>query len=390
MTRRIVIECGVAETRAALLDDDRVWKFWFGPARGDETADHFPRAGRRFAGRVKAVDRALNAVFVDIGDDRDSYLALTKGNTPHLVEGAMIETEIKSPPRQQKGAVLRFIGPAQGDAAPGRTAPFPDAAVEAVEALGGEDCEIVIDEGAASRVLQSVGFGDVRHETHPASLFETAGVDAELSAAFDRLVPLPGGGRIIIDEAQALTAIDVDTAGLNAASPARLREKIGLAAARGAVRQVSLRNIGGHVVIDFPALTGETQRRRFAEKVKTEIAKIDGAGAASFSKSGLFSFTAPHGALSLLDRFCEPAESFPVRGARLTLEAVAKRAIRTLETRLRAQPAARFRLASGAALGAYLAAAPAWRARLNERFGGRFEFAIDNDLEERRFDLAEQ
>ena len=51
--KRLIVECGAAETRAALLKDDKVWKFWFGPARGDEASDNFPAAGRRFAASLR-------------------------------------------------------------------------------------------------------------------------------------------------------------------------------------------------------------------------------------------------------------------------------------------------------------------------------------------------
>lgn len=391
MNRRVLIECGVAETRAALLIDDVVWKFWFGPARGDEMSDKFPQAGRRFAGRVKAVDHSLNAAFIDIGHDRDAYLAVKPTNEAHIVEGALVEVEVKSPPRQGKGATLRFVKVTSDKTAPGRIAPFTDPAIEAAEILGADSGgEIIVDDGEASRMLKHAGLKHVAHEARPKSLFEENGLNQEFSGLFERTAALPGGGRIVIDEAQALTAIDVDTAGLNASSPVRLREKIGVAAMKEAIRQISLRNIGGHIVIDFPPLTGETQRKRFSERLKRELSKLDGAGAASFSKSGLFSFTTPHAMMSLLERFTEFDGAYPVSGRCFTLEASAKAAIRALEERLRAQPSAMLRLDVARALGDYLDARPAWRERLQAGYGGRFKFAIRDDLEERAFDLSEQ
>lgn len=387
---RLIVECGVAQTCSALLKEGAVWKFWFGPARGDEASDAFPYAGRRFAGRVKTVDQGLAAAFVDLGDGRDAFLPLKKSSKDHCVDGAMIEVEVKAPPRQTKGAGLRFVGALGPEAESGRLPPITDPVIEAAQAIGEDADEIVVDDGGARRALQDEGFGDVIHETHPLSLFEKFNVDAEFDAAFERIAPLALGGRLIIDEAQALTAIDVDTGGLGASSPARLREKVAFAAADEAARQISVRNIGGHVVIDFPDIPGEAGRKRFQEHLKNALARIEGAGAASFSRSGLYSFTAPHRALSLLDQFTKWDEDAPVAGRRFTIEARTIFAVTRLERRLRAAPSARLRLALGGDIKDYLEARPHWRGRLKERYGARFEVVEDKECGGRGFDLSEQ
>lgn len=387
--KRAIIECGVAETRAALLINDIVWKVWFGPARGDETADQFPRAGRRFAARVKRVDQGLGAAFLDLGDGRDAFLPLKKSNVAACVEGALLAVDVKSPPRQDKGALLRFVSDLDSGA-PGRLPPFTDPVLDAGEAVAGDVDELLVDEGAARRVLQAAGFQAAVHETHPVSLFAANGVDAELAAAFDRIAPLPGGGFLVIDEAQALTAIDVDTGGLAASSPARLREKIAFLAADEAVRQISLRKIGGHIVIDFPEITSDTGRKRFRDYLHKALSRLEGAGAASFSKSGLFSFNAPHRELSLLDRFTETAACDPLAGRRFTVDTLAKRAIAALERNLRSAPSARYQLILREDVNAFLAARPQWIERLMERFGPRFVISAAMAKMEQGFELSEQ
>ncbi|MEO1136500.1 MAG: ribonuclease E/G [Pseudomonadota bacterium] len=387
--KRAIIECGAAETRAALLIDDVVWKVWFGPARGDEKIDEFPRAGRRFAGRVMRVDPGLAAAFLDLGDGQDAFLPLKKSNAAACVEGALLAVDIKSPPRQGKGALLRFAG-AMHSGAPGRMPPYNDPVLDAAEAVARDADELLVDDGAASRVLQSAGFHAAAHETHPVSLFVANGVDGEFEAAFDRVAALSDGGRLVIDEAQALTAIDVDTGGLSASSPARLREKVALLAANEAVRQVSLRKIGGHIVIDFPEITSDAGRNRFRDHLHKALSRLEGAGAASFSKSGLFSFNAPHRELSLLDRFTETAACDPVAGRRFTVDALAKRAIAGLERNLRSAPSARYHLILREDVNAYLALQSRWTERLVERFGARFEITAGMSEMEQGFELSEQ
>lgn len=389
LVKRLLIECGVAQTRAALLRNGQIWKFWFGPARGDEMSDRFQGAGRRFAGRIKKTDKSLAAAFVDLGDGRDAFLPIKKSNESFCIDGALIEVEIKTPPRQAKGAALRFVGPL-AEGTPGRMPPFTDPALEAVQEIGDHADEILVDDGRALRLLHEAGFEKASHESHPVSLFEKDGVDQEFDAAFDRVVPLAGGGCLFIDEAQALTAIDVDSGGLAASSPARLREKIAFAAAEEAMRQISLRNIGGHIVIDFPDIPGEAGRKRFQAHLRKMMARLDGASASSFSRSGLYSFTAPHHALSMLDRFTEEDAAAPIPGRRFTIGAASTMALAVLERRLRSAPTARLRLCVGAAIAGYLDDHEIWRERLTQCYGPRFDIGTDDTCGDRNFDLAEQ
>ncbi len=389
MTRRLFIECGGAETRAALLIDGDVWRVWFGPARGDEAIDTAPQPGRRFAARVQRVDQALDAAFLALGETGDGFLALTKSNQPHCIEGAMMAVEVKSPPRQGKGAVLRFIEPLGADIAPGRLPPFDDPILEAVESIGIDAAEIVVDTGSAKRLLEENSISNVIHDARAGSILENCGAAEAVSSAFDRSVGLDGGGSLYIDETEALTAIDVDTGAQSASSNARLREKFAFSAASETARQISLRSIGGHVVIDFPALKGEGARKRFNDHLRNVMEPL-GISAASFSKSGLFSFTTPRQSLSLLERFTEPDGGAPIAGRKFTMEAVAKNAIWALETRLRSTPSSRFRLAVGRDIEAYLSERSPWRERLGDRYGWRFEIVNDAHYKDRDYDLSEQ
>ncbi len=397
----LIIECGVAQTRAALIKDDRVTRFWFGPARGDEQNDQTPRRGRRFTGRVRSINTSLNAAFVDIGDGLDAFLPLNKKPEAALSDGALISVSVKSPPRQGKGAVLKFLSVIEdaeetpAKKTPGRAPPFTDAAVEAVNAIGGPATKILIDSGKAYAVLVTADLetgitgADIHYTKEAVALFDVHDASDALAGAFEQSVPLNGGGRLVIDEAQALTAIDVDSGALGASSPARLREKIATAAADEALRQIGLRNIGGHVVIDFPSIGAKAARTRFRAHLTKVLARLDGAGGASFSQTGLFSFTAPHGAQSLMERFTEEAPADPVPGRCFTLDWQAKSALREAEHRLRAGPQVKLRLGVGAALYAYLNDSKIWIERLKEIYGPRIDLTADEKLEARAYDLSE-
>ncbi|MDA0142373.1 Rne/Rng family ribonuclease, partial [Solirubrobacter deserti] len=86
-------------------------------------------------------------------------------------------------------------------------------------------------------------------------LFEAYGVDPVIEGMLERRVDLPSGGYLIIDYAEALTVIDVNTGSFTGkGKSARLEDtitKTNLEAAEEAVRQLRLRDIGGIIVIDF-------------------------------------------------------------------------------------------------------------------------------------------
>jgi len=86
-------------------------------------------------------------------------------------------------------------------------------------------------------------------------LFEAFGVERVLDSTLSRRVDLPSGGYLMIDYAEALTVIDVNTGSfIGRGRGARLEDtitKTNLEAAEEVVRQLRLRDIGGIIVIDF-------------------------------------------------------------------------------------------------------------------------------------------
>jgi ribonuclease G len=86
-------------------------------------------------------------------------------------------------------------------------------------------------------------------------LFEAFGVDNAFESTLDRRVDLPSGGYLMIDYAEALTVIDVNSGSfIGRGKGAKLEDtitKINLEAADEVVSQLRLRDIGGIIVIDF-------------------------------------------------------------------------------------------------------------------------------------------
>lgn len=384
MTRRILIECGAAETRAALLVGDEVIRFWFGPARGDESLPRPPQPGDRFLGRVRSVSKPLAGAFVDLGEGPEGFLPFGKNAAPH--EGAAVAVLVKRAAIGEKGPLLALSteDAAAGVAAPARLGEPVDAALQAARALGAAE-EISVDQPEALAALRGA-------ENAPVAVVEKIFGDAEeaLAASLERVVWLNAGARMIFDETEAVTAVDVDAGSAAHNATGRLNDKVNAAAADRLFSELSRRAVGGRVIVDFLPPSGADARQKLMEQIRAAKRGVCECRLGRLSVDGLFDLTAPRDGPSLLDRATEPAgEGWPRAGRRFTLDWQAKGAIRALEQALRSAPNARINLVAGEELGAYLMRYPQWLDRLSARFGARADIVVRNSLKERAFDVAE-
>ncbi|EHM09724.1 ribonuclease, Rne/Rng family [Thermanaerovibrio velox DSM 12556] len=107
------------------------------------------------------------------------------------------------------------------------------------------------------------------------SVFEVYGVERELELALDKKVWLSSGAYLVIDQAEALTVIDVNTGKYTGAKDLRHTVlKTNLEAAEEVARQLRIRAIGGIVVVDFIDMDSEEDRKILLERLK-ELFKGD-------------------------------------------------------------------------------------------------------------------
>ncbi len=93
-------------------------------------------------------------------------------------------------------------------------------------------------------------------------LFHKYRLDDEIAKMYQREVPLRGGGSIVIDQTEALVAIDVNSGRFRADDSAEeTAYQMNLLAAREIARQIRLRDLGGVVVNDFIDMRKEKHRR---------------------------------------------------------------------------------------------------------------------------------
>ena len=137
---------------------------------------------------------------------------------------------------------------------------------------------VIDDEGIFKSVVRFVGLLDPdlvpRVHLYQGSdpLFEHAGIETEIGRAMSRRVWLKSGGTLIIDQAEALTAIDINTGRF--VGKRNLEEtivKTNLEAVKEVAYQLRLRNIGGMVIIDFIDMEAEEHREKVLHALKQAL-----------------------------------------------------------------------------------------------------------------------
>jgi ribonuclease G len=112
------------------------------------------------------------------------------------------------------------------------------------------------------------------YEDRKQSLFEKWKIDAEIESTLNRRVDLPSGGYLIIDYAEALTVIDVNSGSFTGRGKGGLEEtitKVNTEAAEEAVRQLRLRDIGGIIVVDFIDMARASNRDKVLKTMRKAL-----------------------------------------------------------------------------------------------------------------------
>jgi ribonuclease G len=145
--------------------------------------------------------------------------------------------------------------------------------------------EVLCDDPAAvERMQDQVGNisrrsrGKIKHFSEPVPIFERFGIQKQIDDAFHRQVWLKCGGYIVIDETEALIAIDVNTGRNKGAKDVeKTILQTNLEAADEIARQLRLRNIGGLIIGDFIDMKSRKDQQavynRMRERLKRDKAK---------------------------------------------------------------------------------------------------------------------
>ncbi|MEX2356614.1 MAG: Rne/Rng family ribonuclease [Thermaerobacterales bacterium] len=159
------------------------------------------------------------------------------------------------------------------------------------------------------------------------NLFEARGINEEIESALKKRVWLKSGGYIVIDQTEALTAIDVNTGryvGTNSLQSTVF--KTNMEAAKEIARQLRLRDIGGIIIIDFIDMESHRHRQQVVRELERALqGDRTRATVLGITQLGLVEMTRKKGRQNLLDLLTRPCPYCDGRARVFNEETVARR-----------------------------------------------------------------
>jgi ribonuclease G len=161
-------------------------------------------------------------------------------------------------------------------------------------------------------------------------VFDAMGIEEALRAAIHRRVPLKSGGSLVIDQGEALTAIDVNTGSFVGKDDLeKTITKNNLEACDEVARQLRLRNIGGIIVIDFVDMEKEANRKLVWEAFHKALARDSTrCNVTKISELGLVEMTRKRTRESLLQVLTQKCPTCEGRGVVKSTTALAHEILR--------------------------------------------------------------
>ncbi len=205
---------------------------------------------------------------VEKEDERARLREMLQGLTPGKGLGVIVRTVSMGASKTSLQRDLQFLKRLWKEVrAKGQKAPTPSLIYQELalstravrDYLTDDVQELWVDDEATARMVEDMASllfprkqNLVRAHTEAASLFERFNLQKQLDQIHSREVVLPSGGRLVFDNTEALTAIDINSGRSGGKSNFEdMAYRTNLEAARMIPLQLRLRDIGGQVVADF-------------------------------------------------------------------------------------------------------------------------------------------
>jgi len=112
----------------------------------------------------------------------------------------------------------------------------------------------------------------IKHYADTEPIFSRFRIDPEINRINEKKIPLPMGGSIVIEQTEALVAIDVNSGNFRAENNAEeTAYQMNLQAAKEIGRQLRLRDLGGVIVNDFIDMKEERHRRAVEQALRNAL-----------------------------------------------------------------------------------------------------------------------
>ena len=196
--------------------------------------------------------------------------------------------------------------------------------------------------------------GDIELYEGEEPIFDAYGIEDEIGRALSRKVPLPSGGHLIIDQAEALTAIDVNTGRFVGKGSKDLEDTIlqtNLEAVEEIAYQLRFRNIGGLIILDLIDMERASNREKVRRKLEQLLSKDKAKTTLNrISDLGLIEMTRKRTRESLAHMLCEPCPTCEGRGQVKTARSVCYDILREILREARQFNPREFRVVASAAV----------------------------------------
>ena len=175
-------------------------------------------------------------------------------------------------------------------------------------------------------------------------LFEGSGVNEVFNQTLSRRVDLPHGGYLMIDHAEALTVIDVNTGSYTGRGKGSLEDtivKTNLQAAEEVVRQLRLRDIGGIIVIDFidmaytrnrDKVLGVLKKALEGDRTRTHVVEISPLGLVEMTRQNV-----SEGVREIMNKTCPTCDGEGVVRSEETIAIDVERGLRKMAKETKAE-----------------------------------------------------
>ncbi len=264
----ILVEASPGEVRTALLLGGRLTEAWVErPARPDGVGD-------LHRGRVVAISAAMSGAFVALPGNETGFLPESAASAPRqpikqaAQEGQILGLRVTRAAQAGKGprlsALLTEAQAARIAAAPVGAPRLVARGPSAAERLAAQYPEAPLRVHGAAIVAKLRGTLGHRVVLSHGAVFDEV-LEAEFAALAESAAPLPGGGVLHIQTTRALTALDVDSAGVGDGL-ARFNE----AALPEIARQIRLRNLSGAILLDVAGLSAK-RRQALLEPLRAAL-----------------------------------------------------------------------------------------------------------------------
>ncbi|MEL6830435.1 MAG: Rne/Rng family ribonuclease, partial [Pseudomonadota bacterium] len=175
----------------------------------------------------------------------------------------------------------------------------------------------------------------VKRWTAPTPLFSSEGIEEQLETIFRPTVQMKSGGYLVINQTEALVAIDVNSGkSTKERSIEKTALRTNLEAAEEACRQMRLRDLAGLVVIDFIDMEDNKNNRAVEKKMK-EYLKLDRARVQNnrISQFGLMEISRQRRRAGVMQAISERCEACDGTGWRRSISSAALQVLRAIEAR---------------------------------------------------------